>query len=215
MLIALTGRARSGKDTASDLISCRYGLEKYSVAGPLKDLVGAYMGRPFDKNCYDLPIIFPARPNEEGFLIAWDDWELTEFCSGERALALLKALISSKIGITPRQLLQQYGTDVCRNQINKNIWASRIPNNGVVVPDIRFDNEAEFIKSNGGVIVEVKRPVLIKDSAHASEAGISADYIDYYLSNTTTLSEFEKSVIHFCDITLDLWDDYNENQNAG
>lgn len=96
-------------------------------------------------------------------------------------------------GCTP--ILQWYGTDVARKQ-NPNVWveavAARIEKDqpeAVVITDVRFPNEAEFVKKNGGYMVQVIR---IKDDGtqyldagrdpnHPSEIALDDYNFDYYI----------------------------------
>ncbi len=66
-----------------------------------------------------------------------------------------------------RKLLQKEGTDIARKE-NKNIWIEYFNNwmtihsqRGVqhfVSNDVRFKNEAEYIKNNGGILIKVIAP---------------------------------------------------------
>ncbi len=75
-------------------------------------------------------------------------------------------------GCTP--ILQWYGTDVAR-KANPNTWVEaldrRLSNDNpeiAIVTDVRFPNEAEYIKKNGGFMVEVRR---YKDGIQFIDAG--------------------------------------------
>lgn len=65
------------------------------------------------------------------------------------------------------RILQWYGTDIARKE-NPNHWvdavAERIKSEDpeiAIITDVRFPNEAEYVKENGGYTVEVRR--LVKD----------------------------------------------------
>lgn len=66
----------------------------------------------------------------------------------------------------------------------------------VVVTDVRFQNEADAVKSLGGILVRINRPGFAGDS-HTSE--ISGDTIkwDHVIDNVGTLAEFEAKVDEF------------------
>jgi len=75
-------------------------------------------------------------------------------------------------GCTP--ILQWYGTDVAR-KANPNTWVEaldrRLSHDNpeiALVTDVRFPNEAEYIKQNGGFMVEVRR---YKDGIQFIDAG--------------------------------------------
>ena len=90
-------------------------------------------------------------------------------------------------GMTGRKLLQLCGTEFGREMIDPNIWVKITENKlgnyvdtHVFIDDLRFDNEAEMVRSMGGFVVEVERDGacnLGKDS-HVSEKGVSSSLIN-------------------------------------
>jgi len=67
------------------------------------------------------------------------------------------------IVITPRWVLQNWGTEVCRNGFHDDIWIASLENklrnstDDVVISDCRFPNEIQAIKQAGGIVVRVVR----------------------------------------------------------
>ena len=66
--------------------------------------------------------------------------------------------------VTPRLVLQLFGTDCMRNGFYDGIWVSLVkkqlldnPTGKFVIPDVRFENEANMIKSIGGELWRAKR----------------------------------------------------------
>jgi hypothetical protein len=65
--------------------------------------------------------------------------------------------------LTPRWILQYWGTEVCRKGFHDDIWIASLENklrnskDDVVISDCRFPNEIKSIKDAGGIIVWVKR----------------------------------------------------------
>ena len=65
--------------------------------------------------------------------------------------------------ITPRWVLQYWGTEVCRKGFNDQIWIAALENklrtttDDVVISDCRFPNEITAIKRAGGIVVHVIR----------------------------------------------------------
>jgi len=82
--------------------------------------------------------------------------------------------------ITPRILMQTLGTEWGRSQLEDfwlRVWQRELDTTAdlITVPDVRFENEASFIRSIGGTIVHVTRKPtadMLAVPAHASEAGI-------------------------------------------
>lgn len=83
--------------------------------------------------------------------------------------------------LTPRVMMQTLGTEWGRSLLPDlwlHVWRHELDDSAhvVVVPDVRFDNEAELIRSLGGTIIHVKRKPtadMLAVPAHASEAGIT------------------------------------------
>jgi len=94
----------------------------------------------------------------------------------------LKEVVDPFYGFSPRQVFQLCGTEFGRKMLRDDLWIKIaekfIAENGdVIIPDVRFDNEAEFILNNGGVLIHVVRPSqeVIELTSHVSEAGLRPD----------------------------------------
>jgi hypothetical protein len=65
--------------------------------------------------------------------------------------------------LTPRWVLQYWGTEVCRKAFHDDIWIASLENklrtsrDHVVISDCRFPNEIKSIKDSGGIIAWVQR----------------------------------------------------------
>ena len=65
--------------------------------------------------------------------------------------------------ITPRWVLQQWGTEVCRRGFHDDIWIASLENklrtsqDDVVISDCRFPNEISAIRAQGGYVIRVVR----------------------------------------------------------
>jgi hypothetical protein len=68
--------------------------------------------------------------------------------------------------LTPRWILQWWGTEVCRNHFHDDIWIAALQSrlarrsDHTVISDVRFPNEIKAIKEQGGRIVWVQRGVM-------------------------------------------------------
>lgn len=114
--------------------------------------------------------------------------------------------------IKDRFLLQWLGTEWGRNTIDKDLWvklwvaavqqiAKRNPSAVIVCDDCRFDNEAEVVKSVGGIIVKISTAkngerIDTSRATHASEAGISFQYVDYLIENNDTLEHYKNQLTY-------------------
>lgn len=85
-------------------------------------------------------------------------------------------------GQTPRYAMQTIGTEWGRHYMGSDIWLraweATKPEGPVVVDDVRFDNEAELVRSKGGLVVQLWRNMVTDTPAHASEDGISLETTD-------------------------------------
>lgn len=72
---------------------------------------------------------------------------------------------------TPRSILQKIGTEFFRGYVSESFWTDIAPRSGVIMTDVRFANELEYIRRNGGVIIKIvnENQRDIKNSGHASE----------------------------------------------
>jgi len=137
MLIGVVGFIGSGKGAVGDLLEQK-GFVKDSFAKPLKDACSAIFGWPRELLEGDTEVSRKWREEHDSF------W-------------------SEKFGytFTPRLALQLMGTEAGRNVFHQDIWVvsllNRAKGKNVVVTDVRFKNEINYIQQNGGIIVRVKR----------------------------------------------------------
>ena len=137
MLIGVVGFIGSGKGTVGDILEQR-GFIKDSFAKPLKDAVSVMFGWPRDLLEGDTEVSRKWREEPD---VYW----------------------SEKFGrtFTPREALQLMGTEAGRDVFHKDMWVisllNRAKGKDVVVTDVRFKNEIEYIQQNGGMVVRVIR----------------------------------------------------------
>lgn len=113
--------------------------------------------------------------------------------SDEDFLMPKKETIDPRWGMSPRQMMQQFGTEVGR-QIKSDIWVKnmqfRIENEEmVVIDDCRFPEECQLVRDLGGVVIGLQRPQAIVDS-HSSEVAMFENWCtmtDITLANCSTL----------------------------
>ena len=164
-LIGIAGRARSGKDTVANFIVAAIGGYRYSFADPIRAMLA-----PLGVDMSDP--YWQARKEEP-----------------------IPAL-----GVSPRRMMQTLGTEWGRQLINPDLWLimahQRLLQNGpgMIISDVRFDNEAAWIRKHGGRIIHVIRPDTKAVEAHASEDGIEMQSTDARLFNSGTLEELQLSV---------------------
>jgi hypothetical protein len=154
MIVGFVGFIGSGKDTAADYLVNFHGYRRDSFANTLKDAVACVFG--WDR------VLLEGRTTEAR---EWreqpDVWW------------------SNRLGrnITPRLMLQLWGTEVCRNGFHDDIWIASVENkmrkttDNIVISDVRFPNEIKSIHNAGGIVVRIKRG----DDPEWYDAAVSAN----------------------------------------
>ena len=195
MIIGLVGFIGSGKGTVGDIFES-HGYIKDSFAKPLKDACSMMFGWPRELLEGDTEVSRKWREEPDTF---WSE--------------------KFDYSFTPRYALQLMGTEAGRNVFHQDIWVMSLLNRAkgkdVVVTDVRFKNEIEYIQKNGGRIVRVKRGDepewynLAKDAAdgfssaimgmkdkgiHQSEWDWVGSEFNYTIYNNGTLDELGNEV---------------------
>ena len=140
-IIGICGFIGSGKDTAADYLVNFHEFRRDSFAATLKDAVGAVFG-------WDRELL-------EGRTKEAREWR-----------EQVDAWWSKKLdmpALTPRWVLQYWGTEVCRKGFHDDIWIAslearlRNSRDNIVISDCRFPNEIKAIKEAGGKVIWVQR----------------------------------------------------------
>lgn len=169
-LIGFTGLAGSGKTTARNALES-VGWKNVKMAAALKDMAR---------------VLFCAA--------GLDPEECVEGKLKEESLQEL-------FGKSPRYVMQTLGSEWGRDCINHDIWVNLAKKQcldlmdkgiNVVIDDVRFDNEAEMIRSIGGKVVLLKGRGGISGS-HVSENGTHPDLA---INNLGSIDQFKRDVIY-------------------
>ena len=185
-LIGLAAKARSGKDTVADYLRQHYEFKTYAFADPLKKAASEMFG---------IPLAF--------------------FYNDD-----LKEQVVEEWGFSPRQIAQLLGTEGGRQLFREDLWTKRaeveykayceqaqylrIKNYdltpGFVVTDVRFEDEAAWIRYLGETVIHILRDNASEVSEHVSEAGIEIAEGDHCIKNNSTLEDLYDRV----DMTVEL-----------
>jgi hypothetical protein len=104
------------------------------------------------------------------------------------------------LGKSPRELMQTLGTEWGRGMVREDLWLQIAEQRMAAAPgtvvfsDVRFDNEAEWIRARGGEVWLVER-VQETHHSHVSEAGISPHLVDRTIANRGTLEDLRLAVL--------------------
>jgi hypothetical protein len=141
MIVGFVGFIGSGKDTAADYLVNFHGYRRDSFANTLKDAVACVFG-------WDRTLL-------EGRTKEAREWrEQVDTWWAERL---------NMPNLTPRLMLQLWGTEVCRTGFHDDIWIASLENkmrkttDNIVISDVRFPNEIKAIHNAGGIVVRIKR----------------------------------------------------------
>ena len=194
MIIGICGFIGSGKDTVADYLVNFHEFRRESFASTLKDAVAAVFG-------WDRTML-------EGRTKAAREWR-------EQVDPWWAARLDMPT-LTPRWVLQYWGTEVCRRSFHDDIWIASLENklrnsrDSVVISDCRFPNEIKSIKDAGGIIVWVTRGELPEwyniaveanqgsnvaandlkmKKIHASETAWVGTKFDFEINNDGTIEE--------------------------
>ena len=167
MIIGICGFIGSGKDTAANYLVGWHGFRRDSFAGALKDAVAAVFG-------WDRELLEGLTTEARAWREQVDPWW------AERL---------NMPHLTPRWILQYWGTEVCRQGFHDDIWIAALENRlrtragHTVISDVRFPNEIASIRNAGGRIIWIRRGAdpswcsTLVDMRRNSTLGVCTDYM--------------------------------------
>jgi rhodanese-related sulfurtransferase len=199
MIRGFIGLIGSGKDTAADYLVNFHEFRKESFAGTLKDATAAVFG-------WDRTLLEGRTKQSRDWREKVDPWW------------------SERLGIanlTPRWILQYWGTEVCRLGFHDDIWIASLENkmrqtsDNIVISDVRFPNEIKAIHNVGGIVVRITRgedPHWFNDAVdmnagdeqakeriqelgiHSSETSWIGSKVEYIISNDSTVDALYQQI---------------------
>jgi len=199
VILGICGLIGSGKDTIADYLVNFHEFRRDSFAGSLKDAVAFVFG-------WDREMLEGRTKQSREWRERVDPWWSKRL---------------DMPNLTPRWILQYWGTEVCRKGFNDDIWIASLENklqnttDNVVISDCRFVNEIAAIKNAGGKVVWVKRgplpmwydtallanrgnviekKLMLESGIHASEwSWIGTDF-DAVIDNNQGIEDLYKSI---------------------
>jgi hypothetical protein len=190
MIIGICGLIGSGKDTIADYLQNIHQFKRESFAHTLKDAVAAVFG-------WDRELLEGRTKQSREWRETVDPWWAARL---------------DMPNLTPRYVLQYWGTEVFRKGFHDDLWIAALENklrnssDDIVITDCRFPNEIRAIREAGGVVIRVKRgpdpewmniakianqsatpgastQILTDLGIHASESAWAGTKFDYEINN--------------------------------
>lgn len=180
LLIGLIGLAGSGKDTVARILRDQWAHQhaacvQLAFADPVRELAVAFLRGFGVRDPYRL-VIDPE----------------------------LKNVVIDAVGLSPRRIMQTLGTDWAHAHAGRDVWirsmeirlhdAARAGMKHVVISDVRFELEAEWLRGQGGVLWRVDRPGVTPVLEHVSETEMAQIRSHRTVENDGTLADLESAV---------------------
>ena len=176
-IIGLTGYAGAGKTTVAGHLTAAHDFVEAAFADTLKDMLALMLG------ALDIDYAHLTEPH-------------------------LKAKTIPQIGCSARHLMQTLGTEWGRRMIARDLWTratahrlglhdlprSAPVHDRIVITDVRFPDEADWLHRVGGILVRVHRPGLQHPMGHESEAHIAAMRPQHVILNDGSLASLRDQV---------------------
>ena len=190
-ILGLSGYARSGKDTFADLLVEEFEFQKTAYADRLREAL------------YTLNPTVIANREHHGMLPS--DY----FGPVYRTLQSVideygwEGYKTSPFSLDVRRLIQVMGTEVGRGIAGEDVWVMATfrgldLTKNTVIADVRFPNEAQAIKDNGGYIIHIERPGVGPVTNHPSETSLEKWPFDFHVQNNAhSVEEYHEHIRAF------------------
>jgi len=183
ILIGLHGKARTGKDTLANYLIKKHQLLRYGPSVRVKDTTAVM---------FDFP-----------------RWYLDD--------DTMKETYDDFWGMTYREMAQKVGKESSRDVFGDDIWMRHVERlliniehgidmdivghvKGIILADIRYTNEAVWVKNHGGTVFFIVRdnaPAISGVEGHAGEAGLPLDLADSIIYNDGTIEDMYRHADNF------------------
>lgn len=173
IIVAICGKAGSGKDTAARILSEMLSFTRIAFADPLKEALAIIANEPVE--------YYHDNAKKE---------EICPLFNMTRREAMQKFGTEAVRGVLGDNIWLERALQSIKT-LQETRGRSRY-----VVTDCRFDNEARALKEHGAIIVEIERPDHAPQTPkHSSERGISPELVDYIIVNDSTIDALHWELI--------------------
>ncbi len=206
MIIGFAGKAASGKTTAA-----KHLLEQSSahiailpMAVVLREEVENFI-RQVGGDVYT-PLVYGDQDDKVRVFYVNEDRAL-EYCPVWADFVAVNHDIQDQPGqfaVTVRRILQWWGTEYRRAQDPDywtKVWERKLQEYDltdihILVDDVRFVNELDVIKKQGGMFIKIERPGFNGANNHSSESSLDHyDHWDLIIENDDSLEQFKQKVV--------------------
>ena len=185
-IIALSGYAKSGKNTVAGIIQylltkspinlAESTLKEYSINQWWLEGESGWEQKGFADKLKEVASLLTGIPIEK---FHDQDFKLTN---------LPPQWNNHGMPMTVREFLQKLGTDALRDGLHPNTWVNALmseykPDLNWIITDCRFINEANAVKKENGIIVRVNRMGIVPVNNHSSETGLDGYEFDHVIEN--------------------------------
>lgn len=191
-VVGVSGLPGTGKDTLADVLVAEFGFTKAAFA----DAVYVEIAAAFEVSVATLR----ARHTKERAMPFLD----IDFCTDREFAALASKIAVMDNGcLSPRMTLRLWATEYRRARKGDNYWVDQLEQTirtrpgPVVVTDVRFENEAELVRSYSEPrLIHLRREgVTIDKHQHSSDGGVKVHDGDFYLSNDGDVEAYQHAVL--------------------
>ena len=179
LIIGLVGLARSGKDTVAEMLMNNWERDQHFHAR--------------------MAFAFPIRETFVGLLRCARVEKPEQWTEEEK-----KEQVAPVLNISYRQFAQTFGTEYAHEHMGRDIWIRTVRScmqaqvrSGVthlVVTDVRFAFESDWLRDQGAVLWRIERPDARPVREHVSEAGIASIRTHRTILNDGSIDDLCKAV---------------------
>lgn len=171
-IIGLAGPAGCGKDSARHVLELKHDFAGLAFADPIRNMTHALLT---------------------------STGASTDYLHKRE----LKETPVPGLGVSTRHIMQTLGTEWAREHFGPGFWINAAASTMAdlrsqgyrhcVISDVRFANEADWIRTQGGEVWQIVRPGLAPVRTHVSEC--IEFRVDQVLRNDGTLAQLERTVM--------------------
>lgn len=171
MIIGLSGYAQSGKDTVANILVEQYGYKRIAFADPIRDLL------------YEMDPPVTVGAGSEKHTVGLQNYVDVYGWDGAKQNPIVRSMLQN-LGVGARKV---FGDTFWIYQALSDV----APQDKVVVSDVRFVNEADWIQTFSGQIWRIKRVGTDAVNEHVSESEMDGYPVNQIFVNNGTIEDLE------------------------